>query len=163
MRVGIDPLCLKCTDLYDKQACNVSHVAAIGEHLPIREGVIDTAIIVGVLDHCLNPDAVLKEICRTLRKGGSVFLSVYIFQGVPRFIRNSLMKLVDRPHPYHFSQQQVAELSKQAGLTISASWSNIIPLTEWISAWRGANFIAAVKTLIATLLGFKELLLILKK
>ena len=163
IRIGVDPLCLKCLDLYDKQALSVPHVVGTGEYLPIRDGVIDVVIFVGVLEHCLNPEVVLEEIHRTLRKGGCVFLTLLVFNKIPRLVRNSLLRLVDKPHPYHFSQLEVVEMLKQAGFTIRISQSNTYTFAEWLRTRRQYTFISSLKALIATLLGLKELFLILTK
>jgi SAM-dependent methyltransferase len=44
--------------------------------IPLAEGSIDCAIATEVFEHCPDPTAVMREICRVLRPGGLVFFTV---------------------------------------------------------------------------------------
>jgi SAM-dependent methyltransferase len=47
-----------------------------GEKIPLNSDSVDSALLTEVLEHVPNPDAVLTEICRVLRPGGKLFLTV---------------------------------------------------------------------------------------
>jgi len=50
--------------------------AAIQHPLPFKDDIFSAAILVELLEHCLNPFAVLQEIQRVLRPGGLVLVTV---------------------------------------------------------------------------------------
>ncbi|HMK33909.1 MAG TPA: class I SAM-dependent methyltransferase [Desulfomonilaceae bacterium] len=51
-------------------------VKAVAEHLPFRDGSFDAVICSELLEHVLSPPAVLAEIYRLLRKGGTSLICV---------------------------------------------------------------------------------------
>lgn len=48
----------------------MTFVEGVGEHLPYRVEVFDTVLCAGALDHCADPDTVLRAAHRVLRPGG---------------------------------------------------------------------------------------------
>lgn len=55
---------------------NLSPVNALGESLPFKGQLFDVACLYDVLEHVQSPEKVLKELCRALKPGGSVFVTV---------------------------------------------------------------------------------------
>ncbi len=53
----------------------------------------------------------------------------FTFSYIPRFLRHHLLNLVDI-HPHHLSKQEIIELSKSAGLSISWQYSKVVPPTR---------------------------------
>jgi len=47
-----------------------------GRTMPIESGSFDCAMATEVLEHCPDPQVVLKEICRVLRPGGALLFTV---------------------------------------------------------------------------------------
>jgi 2-polyprenyl-3-methyl-5-hydroxy-6-metoxy-1,4-benzoquinol methylase len=60
---------------------NAPLAAAVGEHLPFADSSLDMVTCCSVLEHVENPAVVVKEIARTLKPGGVLFL------GVPNALR----------------------------------------------------------------------------
>jgi SAM-dependent methyltransferase len=54
----------------------MTFVEGFGEDLPYRDEQFDTCIIAAALDHCLNPEAVLREACRRLKRRHGVLLVI---------------------------------------------------------------------------------------
>jgi SAM-dependent methyltransferase len=50
-----------------------------GQRLPFADGSIDGALLTEVLEHCADPEIVLREIYRVLQAGGSLFVSIPFF------------------------------------------------------------------------------------
>jgi len=71
-------VCVDLAEAYLRIAREHGHraVGADGETLPFRSGVFDVVICSGVLEHVLNPEAVLGEIARLLKPMGTVFALV---------------------------------------------------------------------------------------
>jgi uncharacterized protein YbaR (Trm112 family) len=51
-------------------------VQGVGELLPFGTGSLDFAIVQGVLDHVSDPEAVIREVRRVLRPGGSLWMMI---------------------------------------------------------------------------------------
>ncbi len=47
-----------------------------GREIPMPDGSVDSCLLTEVLEHCPEPQAVLNEICRVLKPGGFLFLTV---------------------------------------------------------------------------------------
>lgn len=114
MIIGIEPLAYHWRNYYEKST--VEHVAGIGEALPFRDKTFDVVVSLNVLDHVIWPELVIREASRVLRDGGTLLLRVNLYP-LPGIIR-SLLPVVDRSHPHHFSKNDVRRLLESAGLTI---------------------------------------------
>ena len=71
-------VCVDLAEAYLRVAQEHGHrtVLADGEALPFQSGTFDVVICSGVLEHVLNPEAVLGEIARLLKQAGTVFVLV---------------------------------------------------------------------------------------
>ena len=47
-----------------------------GERIPLQDASVDSVLLTEVLEHCPDPDAVLRDIARVLKPGGFMFLTV---------------------------------------------------------------------------------------
>jgi demethylmenaquinone methyltransferase/2-methoxy-6-polyprenyl-1,4-benzoquinol methylase len=57
-------------------------VRADGAHLPVRDGTADLVLLVEVLHHVPDADALLRESVRALRPGGRILIEEVEFTGV---------------------------------------------------------------------------------
>jgi len=88
-----------------------------GLSIPLAEHSIDTAMATEVLEHCPDPGAVLKEICRVLKPGGVFFFTVPF-----------LWPLHDMPHDYYrYTPRGLEELLLKNGF----SGIEVFPLGGW--------------------------------
>lgn len=71
-------VCVDLAAMYLRIAHEHGHraVVADGEAVPFRSGTFDVVICSSVLEHVLNPEAVLGEIARLLKPTGTVFVVV---------------------------------------------------------------------------------------
>jgi SAM-dependent methyltransferase len=162
LAIGLDPLCSTCRELYySDNTYGTPHVTGIGEYLPIESGVIDSVFIYGVLDHCLIPANVLKEAERVLIPKGHLYIRVYTFSRIPKFIRKKL-SLVDI-HPHHLSKKEIIKMTEDVGLKME--WMNSIKV-PFYHAWvvlKNGTLKSAIKHIGATILGIEDLSIILVK
>jgi SAM-dependent methyltransferase len=92
----------------------VNYFTAKGEDLPFDTHKFDLIIIDNVLDHCSDPEAVLSEMDRVLKKGGVIYFrqNTYHFWGI--FVRTLMEKITfDKGHPFTFSKKQLQKLFKK--------------------------------------------------
>jgi uncharacterized protein YbaR (Trm112 family) len=159
--IGIDPLCSQCKQLYSLENTQATpHITGVGEHLPIKSNSIDSVFIYGVLDHCINPEKVMKEASRVLKNGGRIYIRVYTFS-LPKTVREKL-NIVDI-HPHHLSRREVLESAFRYGLKIDKIHSVKVPFTDAWTRYKTGTTVSAMKYVGATLLGIEELALILAK
>ena len=92
---GIDPIDFShlCTNFRQ----------GMGEDLPFKDKSADFVICCNALDHCLDPQKVVSEIFRISNR---FILWTYIH---PRPIA-SVLNIVERTHPYHFTATDVDDL-----------------------------------------------------
>jgi ubiquinone/menaquinone biosynthesis C-methylase UbiE len=112
--VGIDPL---YHYLRPRLTSSTAHlITGIGEKLPFKDRTFDIVLCLNVLDHCINPEEVLKEIRRVLKEKGLFIFHLNTFQ-LPKFL-NKKLSLIDLPHPHHFSFKEAIALIKKFGFKI---------------------------------------------
>ena len=145
--VGIDPLCSRYIGLNDEHTTHTHQITGIGEHLPFKNEVFDGILSFNILDHCLDPYNVLKEIKRTLKKDGVVLLYLYTFD-LPKWLRLR-STLFDRPHPYHFSHDEIISIFKKSGFSIDNQYRKNKKIKFKIFS---GDFVHNVKYLVAGLL-----------
>jgi SAM-dependent methyltransferase len=89
---------------------DVSHVDlhASAESLPFEAGSFDFVLCTEVLEHCRDPNAVVKEIARVLKPRGCAFLTTPFMVG-----------LHEDPHDYvRFTRYGLKDLAEGTGLTV---------------------------------------------
>lgn len=85
-------------------------VIASAEHVPFEDGTFDWVLCTEVLEHCPRPEAVLREIHRVLKPGGTCFLTT-------PFLR----PLHEMPHDfYRFTPSALEYLATTAGFTVAS-------------------------------------------
>lgn len=128
-RVGVDPLAGQLPK--EPVLSPAPVVRAMGECLPIRTASCDFVICCNVLDHVLNPVAVLAEIRRILRPDGRCYFMVHTF---PRLLCPLLG--FDAPHTSHWSQLQLLQLLTFAGFVVDRYATAPMRLDiKWRSIW----------------------------
>lgn len=99
-----------------------------GNSMPLADATIDSAMATEVLEHCQNPDIVLREIFRVLRPGGTFFLTVPF-----------LWPFHDTPHDeYRFTSFALERLLISAGFScveISALGGWDASLAQLLGLW----------------------------
>jgi SAM-dependent methyltransferase len=79
-------------------------VRAIGENLPFKEGYFNSVVLESVLKHVLSPEQTLAEVRRTMRLGGSLYVT-------------SPVNHIDS-HRHSFTSTQLCRLVETAGFRI---------------------------------------------
>jgi ubiquinone/menaquinone biosynthesis C-methylase UbiE len=103
-KYAIDPLeyfYSTVTEFTKDRDARVNYYTAKGENLPFDTDKFDLIIIDNVLDHCSDPEAVLTEMNRVLKKGGVIYFrqNTYHFWGI--FVRTLMEKITfDKGHPF---------------------------------------------------------------
>ncbi|CAM2066843.1 Methyltransferase domain-containing protein [Sulfidibacter corallicola] len=83
------------------------------EKLPFVDGALDHVICFNVLDHVSDAPAVLSEIRRVLKPGGSLRVYVHTFTSwIKRFL------FFDTPHTYHWDHEEFKHLLGDAGFQV---------------------------------------------
>ncbi|NOX65787.1 MAG: class I SAM-dependent methyltransferase [Chlorobi bacterium] len=120
LRFAIDPL----EDFYSEvenfkkqRDHEVKYRNAVGENLPFENNNFDLIIMDNVLDHCDNPNEVMKEVVRVLKKEGIIYFKQNTYHYWGKAIR-SIMEFftIDKGHPYTFSKKMIKRLIKKYNL-----------------------------------------------
>lgn len=123
-----------------------SFAQALGGALPLGEGVADLVLLVEVLEHLTEPDAVLREIHRVLKPGGRLFLTTPNYQlpsawPLLEWLADKsgrVAQMRDAQHVQRFSPASLREIVARNGFRVDRlgtmyRWS---PLTALVSgAW----------------------------
>jgi len=156
-RVGIDPLCHNFRDFYarpDRDIC-VYHITALGENLPFKDAAFDVVIAYNVIDHGMDPNGIIKEISRVLKKGnGALILATNTFS-LPKILRWMLW-IVDRPHPWHLSNREVRNYLLSAGFRVNFSLVKKARFKTLFSYYLKRGFLSdGIRYFFACLVGMK--------
>jgi SAM-dependent methyltransferase len=85
-------------------------VLASADDLPFADGSFDCVICTEMLEHCREPRAVMAEIARVLKAGGSAFVTTPF-----------LLSLHEMPHDYfRYTPSALQDLAAQAGLSVAS-------------------------------------------
>jgi SAM-dependent methyltransferase len=135
--IGIDPLVPFFTREFSRIYQN--GVCSVGEAIPMRVGSVTKLFCCNALDHTLNPQNVLKELCCVLNDNGFLLLSCTgysspdkLFQKFKEFTR--LFRY--DPHPSFFTISDIRKLLLQCGFQVVS--------VERISVPRGAESKSAI-------------------
>ena len=152
-RVGIDPLTCEWKHLYRN---GTNHIQGMGEYLPLKNETLDIVLCLNVLDHVQSPILTLKEIKRVLKEGGVLVLWLQTYTS-SKIIRRGLLNLIDRPHPHHFTDDDVLFMLQKLGYSIDHHQSTRGSLKSAISVIKKGLITSELKYLAAMLfLGLSE-------
>lgn len=89
----------------------VTYMTAKGEELPFPDSFFDLIILDNVLDHCQNPQKIIKEIHRVLRPSGIAYLRINTYHIWGQFVRKIMEKFIlDKGHPHTYSKNGIMNL-----------------------------------------------------
>ena len=80
--VGVDPLALEYARLFSAWYPSRPTVAAFGERLPFPPRSFDLLLCDNVVDHALDPRAIVEEMVRVLAPGGRLYFAVNVHHRV---------------------------------------------------------------------------------
>ncbi len=93
---------------------NIRFTQGIGENLPYKSNYFDVILMMNVLDHTQEPEKVLSEIYRTLKKKGILYLTINSFSRTSSMIRYFLeIFQIDKGHPHTFTCEKIDELLRR--------------------------------------------------
>jgi GT2 family glycosyltransferase/SAM-dependent methyltransferase len=127
--IGVDNYLPALQEL-KRQAPESAAVAADVRHMPFPDGFADVCISLGVVEHFPGgPQQVLAEMCRILRPGGLLFLTVPYYNWLRRFLIHplravymaALRRVRRRPlHfvEYRFTRTGITHATAAAGLQV---------------------------------------------
>lgn len=110
----VDPLMSFYQEYYpDKMPTDGKLVTQKGEELEFADETFDAVLSYNMLDHTHNPQKIVEEVHRTLKKGGYLLLGIYTHSALMTFIRTCAEKswiFKERPHPYSYTIKGVKKL-----------------------------------------------------
>ncbi len=129
-RYAIDPLASFFKESFPElMDPAVKFIDGMGEELPYEDSYFDVILIINVLDHCSDPDKVLKELNRCLRSKGILILEVNVYARIVSIL-HSLFNFIDREHPHALTRGYIrSKLAK--GYEFLEESSAFIPLPEY--------------------------------
>ncbi len=104
-RIVVDPL-------YEKIRVDlpgIRGIAAVGEDLPFADASVNFVILRNVIDHMLDPEAIVREARRVLSPDGLVYFMVNTFLPPlkPLF---PVLDRIDGPHPVHLTNSDIRNM-----------------------------------------------------
>lgn len=132
-RYGLDPL----MDFYlsnFEMPKDVKWRKGIGEEIPFENEYFDVVITTNTLDHSHQPERMLKEIHRVLKKDGLLILTVDCY-GPFSQLRRKINEKLGRggaPHPYTFTFWQVQKLLRKSKFHMRLSCSGVGILGKYV-------------------------------
>tara|TARA_B100000900_G_C20507282_1_gene686414 strand:+ start:186 stop:947 length:762 start_codon:yes stop_codon:yes gene_type:complete len=106
--IAIDPL----MDFYKKEIGILKEnkftklLTNQGEKINLPDNSVDIIFSTNVLDHCDNPDDVIKECFRILKPGGLFYPSMHLIYDYLTLF-SKFIKYFDTNHPHHFTIKQI--------------------------------------------------------
>lgn len=124
-KIGLDSLIEEYRKLDLLEHGGVDHILGNGERLPFKDEAFHVIICFNVLDHTQVPASVCKEMVRVLRRCGRVIFHCHFIIPLLRPLR-PLLNYFDKPHPWHFTSEEIKKLLSGAGLTEKFSRFSIL-------------------------------------
>ena len=137
-RFAIDPLenfYSSVSNFVSQRDESVKYYSAKGESIPFENNMFDLIIMDNVLDHCDDPNKVVDETFRVLKKGGFIYFKQNTYHFWGKLFRLIMEKFtIDKGHPYTFSKNDLKYLVGSKQLTVIeyvregyfATWKNEI-------------------------------------
>lgn len=132
-RYGLDPLIDYYLLKFD-MAKQIRWVKGMAEDMPFQDNFFDVVISTDTLDHVANPERVLKEIKRVLKKRGLLFLTVNTYTRRVKSIRSFQRRIgLDSLIQFHtFTAQQIEQKLYEIGFKITNTWHTRVDLEHVI-------------------------------
>lgn len=99
-----------------RRHANVAFVVGDGRHLPLVDGAADHVLIIEVLHHVDDAQAVLSEAARVVRRGGTILVEETEFTGVWGALRRWFERIVTGRPIWPRSREQLGRLLASARL-----------------------------------------------
>ena len=97
----------------------VQYCTGTGEKLDFADDYFDLVIVDNVLDHCDDPDQVLAEMHRVLKRGGVVYFRQNTYHLWGRLVRGLMEWFqIDQGHPHTFSKRYLQRRFNRLGLAV---------------------------------------------
>ncbi len=91
----------KAREWLDQKKASVILISGIAEGLPFSSGVFDRVVCKGAMDHFMNPENAVAEMCRVVSASGRIVISVANFESLScilgRFLNRVHRKIAGRP------------------------------------------------------------------
>jgi SAM-dependent methyltransferase len=139
VKIGVEPLAIKLKKMGYWNAERITHIAAMGEELPVGTETMDFVICFNVLDHVLVPEKILAELGRVLRPQGMLLFNIDTIRPVIKPLKLFLSKM-DKPHPFHWTAREVLQLLHRSGFEIL--YGKSLPRNNYRFSWW--NFLNSV-------------------
>lgn len=116
-RYSLDPLADFYKEKFPVDYKKANLVKGVGEDLPFKDEFFDIVLLPNVLDHTVNPEKVLSEIKRVLKKDGIFYFDIYFYQKgflqlarAWAFSKKFKKKIFNPAHPHMFTLKKVKSL-----------------------------------------------------
>jgi SAM-dependent methyltransferase len=125
-RCAVDPLATRYNSICPQAAANFLYVAGRGEAIPVRAASIDLVISTNLLDHVIDPAAVVHEIARILKPTGYIYFENHLYSRSAAGIRKMLemsfrvlhIPMTDMKHPHSITYGQLQTWLSDANLQV---------------------------------------------
>jgi ubiquinone/menaquinone biosynthesis C-methylase UbiE len=130
----------------------IRYIVGCGEDLPIESNSMDLVLCCNVLDHTLDPDAILEEIARVLKPAGLFFLDVHTFSFLGLLKWHAWTKhkhrdeILVQAHPYRFFEPALYSRFKAHGFKVVERQGHSLSST-WVGHARTSVFLAVKQDL----------------
>jgi SAM-dependent methyltransferase len=110
-RIALDPTMDHQRRLFPEVYEGIACLQAIAENTPLRDGCIDFILLGNCWDHFSDPKQGLRELMRTLRPDGLIFVALETFT---RFWK-MWHKVRDKTHEYRWTPPEIHQIVAECG------------------------------------------------